>query len=78
LGQILVSSLGVAALGDRLCFSLPVMSKSGATIYLSESKSVLRYRQKSKAKSAQMDTAMFDEAVTALSGPTMPFLGVSS
>jgi len=55
-----------------------VMSKSGATIYLSESKSVLRYRQKSKAKSAQMDTAMFDEAVTAFSGPTMPFLGVSS
>jgi len=50
-------------LGERLRFSLPVMSKSGARIYPFESKSVLRYHRRLKAKTAQMDTSLFEEAV---------------
>jgi len=65
-----VSSLGATALGDRLCFSLSVMSESGAPIYPLESKSVLRYHRRSKAKTTKMDTA--------LSAPVTPFLGASS
>jgi hypothetical protein len=73
-----VSSLGATALGERLCLSLPIMSKSGAPIYSFESKSVMRYHQRSNAKTAQMDTSIFDEAVLALSAPMTPFLGASS
>jgi hypothetical protein len=73
-----VSSLGAAALGERLRFSLSVMSESGAPIYPSESKSVMRYHRRLKAKTAQMDTSLFDEAVTALSVSTTSFLGASS
>jgi hypothetical protein len=37
-----------AAMVERLCFSLPVMLEFGAPIYLSESKSVLRFSRKRK------------------------------
>lgn len=77
LGQISVSSLGVAALGERLHFSLLVMSESGAPIYSFESKLVMRYHWKSKAKFAQMGTSLFDEVVTALSALTTLFLGAT-
>jgi hypothetical protein len=50
-------------MGERLRFSLPVMSECGAPIYPSKSKSVLRYHRRSKAKIAQMDTSLFEEAV---------------
>jgi hypothetical protein len=42
------TSLGAPALGERLCFSLPVIPECGAPIYPSESKSVLRYYCRSK------------------------------
>jgi len=72
-------SLGAAVLGERLCLSLPIMAESGAPIYPSESKSVLRYHRKSKVgRNAQMDASLFDEAVTALSAPTTPLSGASS
>ena len=71
-------SLGADALGERIRLSLPVMSESGAPIYPFESKSVLRYYWRSKAKTSQMDTSLFDEAVIALNAPTMLFLGASS
>jgi hypothetical protein len=73
-----VSSLGATALGDRLRFSLSIMSESGAPIYSSESKSVLRYHRRSKEKIAKMDTSLFDKAHIALSAPVTPFLGASS
>jgi hypothetical protein len=74
-----VSSFGAAVLGERLCFSLLVMSECGAPIYSSESKSVLRYHRRSKVgRGVQMDASLFDEAVIALSAPTTPSLGASS
>jgi hypothetical protein len=73
-----VSALGAAVLVERLHFSLPVMLECGAPIYPPESKSVLRYHRRLKATTAQMDTSLFDEVVTALSASTMPFLGTSS
>jgi hypothetical protein len=42
------SSLGAAALGERIRFSLSVMLESGAPIYMSESKLVMRYHRRSK------------------------------
>jgi len=77
-----VYSLGAAAFGRKA----PLFSSdnvevwgTGALIYPSESKSVLRYQQRSKVgKGAQMDASLFDEAVTALSAPTTPSLGASS
>jgi hypothetical protein len=69
---------GAAALGERVRFFLSVMSESGAPIYPSESKSVLRYHRRSKAKSTKMDCSLFDEGVTTLSASTTPFLGASS
>lgn len=74
-----VSSLGAAVLGERLRFSLPIMSECGAPIYLSESRSVLRYHRRSKVgRGAQMDASLFNEAVTAINALTAPSLGVSS
>jgi hypothetical protein len=73
-----ISSLGANALGESLRFSLLVMSESGAPIYPSKSKSVMRYHQRSKAKTAQMDTSLIDEAVLALCAPVTQFLGASS
>jgi hypothetical protein len=40
------SSLGAAALGERLCLSLLVMAESGAPMYPSESKSVFEISPK--------------------------------
>jgi len=73
-----VSSLVATMLGEMILFSLPIMSESGAPIYPFESKSVMRYHRRSKAKTAQMDTSLFDEAVLALSAPVTLFLGASS
>jgi len=65
-----VSSLGAAVLGERLHFSLPIMS---------ESKSVLRYHRRSKGgRGAQMDASLFNEVVMAINALTTPSLGVSS
>jgi tetrahydromethanopterin S-methyltransferase subunit C len=59
------------ALGERLHFSLLVMSECGSPIYPLESKSVLRYHQRSKVgKIAQMDASLFDEAMTVISAST--------
>jgi hypothetical protein len=44
-----VSSLGATALGEH---SLPIMSESGAPIYPTESKLILRYHRRLKAKTA--------------------------
>jgi hypothetical protein len=46
------SSLGAAELGERIRLSLLVMSESGTPIYPSESESVLRHHQKSKANTS--------------------------
>jgi len=69
------TSLGAAALGERLRFSLPVMSQCGAPIYPSKSKSVLRYYRRLKAgRGAQLDASLIDEALTAISAPmALPF-----
>jgi hypothetical protein len=70
-------SLGADALGERIRLSLPVMADSGAPIYPSETKSVMRYQRKSKAKASKLDISLIDEAVTALSSPMMQCLGTS-
>jgi hypothetical protein len=72
------SSLGAVVLGERIRLSIPVIWESGAPIYLSESKLVLRHHRKSKANTSQMDVSMFDEAVIAFSAPTTQCLGASS
>jgi hypothetical protein len=71
------SSLGAAAMGERIRFSLPMISEIGAPIYPSESKSVLKYHRKSKAKTTQFYVSLFDEAETAFSASTTPCLGAS-
>jgi hypothetical protein len=60
------------------CVRLPVMADSGAPIYPSETKSVMRYQRKSKAKASKLDISLIDEAVTALSSPMTQCLGTSS
>jgi hypothetical protein len=69
------ASSGQAALGERLCFSLPVMSECGAPIYPSESKLVLRYYRRSKVgRGAQLNASLIDEALTAIRAPmALPF-----
>jgi len=69
------TSSGAAALGGRLRFSLPVMSKCEAPIYPSESKSVLRYYRRSKVgRGAQLDASLIDKALTAISAlMALPF-----
>jgi hypothetical protein len=70
------SAFRAVALGERLSFSLSVMS---TPIYSFESKSVPRYHRRLKVgKGAQMDASLFDEVVTALNAPTTPSLGASS
>jgi len=69
--------LEAAVLGEWPRFSLPVMLESGVLIYPSESNSIMRYHRRLKAKSTQIDTSLFDEAVTALSTSMTPFLGAS-
>jgi hypothetical protein len=56
-----------AALGERLRFSLPVMSKSRAPIYPSESKSVLKYSWKNKV--GKMDKLLLEEALETFGVP---------
>jgi hypothetical protein len=70
-------SLGAVALGERIRLSLPVMADSGAPIYPSETKSVMRYQRKSKAKVSKLDISLIDEAVTALSSPMTQCSGLS-
>jgi len=65
-------------LGERIRLSLPVMADSGAPIYPSETKSVMRYQRKSKAKASKLDISLIDEAVTALSSSMTQCLGTSS
>jgi len=56
-------SSGVDALSERLRYSLPVMSESGAPIYSSDSKSMLRYSQKHKV--GRLDERLLAEAFSA-------------
>jgi hypothetical protein len=70
-------SLGADALGERIRLSLPMMADSGAPIYPFETKSVMRYQRKSKAKASKLDISLIDEAVTALSSPMTQCLGTS-
>jgi hypothetical protein len=65
------TSSGAAALGERLRFS----SESGAPIYPSESKSVLRYYRRSKVgRGDQLDASLIDEALMTISAPMpLPF-----
>jgi hypothetical protein len=67
-----VCLLEAAALGERLYCSLPVMSESGAPIYLSESKSVLKYSQKNKV--GKMDKLLLEEALETFGVPKAPSL----
>jgi hypothetical protein len=79
LDSLSVPSLGVAVLGERLPFSLPVMLECGALIYPFEFKSVLRYHWRSKVgRGAHMDASLFDEAVTTISALTTLSLGAFS
>jgi len=61
------ASSKAAELGDRLRFSLPVMSKSRTPIYPSESKKLLRYSQ--KLKGAKMNENLIVEVVAAINVP---------
>jgi hypothetical protein len=61
-----------ATLGERLCFSVPVMSESGAPIYPSESKSVLKYSRKNKV--GKMDKLLLEEALETFGVPKAPSL----
>lgn len=68
-----------AALGERLRFSLPVMADSGAPIYPSESKSVLKYSRKNKV--GKMDKLLLEEALETFGAPkafSLPSFGDAS
>jgi hypothetical protein len=74
-----VCSSGADALGERLRYSLPVMSEFGAPIYPSESKSVLSYSRKNKVD--KLDKHLLAEALETFSAPqelSMPVCGVVS
>jgi hypothetical protein len=58
---------GTDVLGERLRYSLPVMSESGALIYLLESKSVLRYSWKHKV--GKLNKHMLLEALKTFGDP---------
>jgi hypothetical protein len=65
--------------GERLCCSLPVMSESGAPIYPTESKLVLRNPWKPKV--GRMDEHLLAEAFEAISvplAPSMLLIGVAA
>jgi hypothetical protein len=62
-----VCSSGADALGERLCYSLPVMSESGAPIYPSESKSVLSYSRKNKV--GKLDKHLLAETLETFNAP---------
>jgi hypothetical protein len=72
-------SSGADALGERLCYSLPVMSESGTPIYPSESKSVLKFSRKNKV--GKLDKHLLAEALETFSVPkdlSGPLCGVVS
>jgi hypothetical protein len=69
-------SSGADALGERLHYSLPVMSESGAPIYPSQSKSVLRYSRNHKI--GKLDEHLLAEAFSAPMAPSMPSFGVAA
>jgi hypothetical protein len=69
-------SSGANVLGERLHYSLPVMSESGAPIYPSESKSVLRYSRNHKI--GKLDEHLLAEAFSAPMAPSMPSFGVAA
>lgn len=72
-------SLGADALGERLCYALPVMSESGAPIYPAESKSVLKFSRKNKV--GKLDKHLVVEAFETFSVPkdlSRPLCGVVS
>jgi hypothetical protein len=74
-----VCSSGADALGERLRYSLPVMSESGAPIYPSESKSLLSYSRKNKV--GKLDKHLLAEALETFSAPKVlskPACGVVS
>jgi len=74
-----VCSSGADALGERLRYSLHVMSESGAPIYPSESKSVLSYSRKNKV--GKLDKHLLAEALETFSAPkelSKPVCGVIS
>jgi hypothetical protein len=64
-------SSGVDALGERLRYSLPVMSELGVPIYLSESKSVLKYSRKNEI--GKLDKHLLAETLETFSVPKDPF-----
>jgi hypothetical protein len=72
-------SSGADALGERLRYSLPVLSESGAPIYSSDPKSVLGYSQKHRV--GKLDEHLLAEALEAFSAhkaPSLPFFGVAA
>jgi hypothetical protein len=72
-------SSGADALGERLRYSLPVMSESRAPIYQSESKSVLKFSRKNKV--GKLDKHLLAEALETFSVPkdlSGPLCGVVS
>jgi hypothetical protein len=56
-----------AELGDRLCFSLPMMTDFGTPIYSSESMKLLRYSR--KLKGAKMNENLIAKVVEAINVP---------
>jgi hypothetical protein len=68
-----------AALGERLRFSLTMMSESRAPIYLSKSKAVLKYYRKNKV--SKLDKHLLEEALETFSVPkasSLPSFGVAT
>jgi len=59
-------------LGERLRFSLPVMSESGAPIYPSKSKAMLKYSRKNKV--SKLDKHLLEEALETFGVPKASFV----
>jgi len=72
------SSLGAAALGERIRFTLLVMLESGAPHLPVRVQIGHEISPEIEKKTTQMDVSLFDEAMTAISAPTTPCLGASS
>lgn len=74
-----VCLLEAVALGERLRYSLPVMSESGAPIYPLESKFVLKYFWKNKV--GKLDKHLLEEAPETFGVPkasSLPSFGVAT
>jgi hypothetical protein len=63
-------SSGAKELGERLRLSLPLMSESGAPIYPSESKSVMRYSR--KRKDVQLNKVLLAESLATITASPSP------